>query len=593
MPCVTTPSYSVLINGSASHFIHSERGLRQGCPLSPLLFLIVMEGLSHLIISAKRDVSLSGLKITDDCYLTHLLFLDDVLIMLDGSIRDSLSFSRILQLFSKATGMIVNQQKSTITFARTSVNESQYAHQAFPYNIHPMERGLKYLGFWLKPLCQRIPYWVWLVNKLEKRLTYWSHRYLSRAGHLVLIKSDKRIFSWIGWQKIALPKRWGGWGLKDLASFAKALVAKMSWSLLTSQNLWSRLSYHKYICPLDILEWVRLPSWQRVGISSVWKALLYSLPLIRDNLVWRISDGSLARIRMDPWIGSGGRHILSQNLVRYLHSRDIKVFAQIADQENTGIFYQAWRTAHQLNLPHRWHQEWQNFREDLIESYIRIKEGLDELIWSQDESGKYTPKVSYIFLNIHKKPDIISTWWHIICKLSASPRSKLFFWCILRNRVPTGEHLMHRAQYGPTWCVLCKGASKSIEHLFLRCRAIQDLWRSLSNIIKFDGNWEETDLKDAWEAWVKRHKGSKSINLPILVNWHTWKARNRLISYNRPVHWPMIEARIIVSHRELPDPPPPKDRHPHPPPCIDLNTHGLSSMELQTNRVVGVGSSFT
>lgn len=110
--------------------------------------------------------------------------------------------------------------------------------------------------------------------------------------------------------------------------------------------------------PQDMMDWVRLPSWQKIGISSVWKALLHSLPLIRDNLVWRINDGSLARIVLDPWIGSGGRHIVSQDLIRYHHSREIKVFSQIADQQNSGIFNQAWKTAHQIDLPHRWHQEW-------------------------------------------------------------------------------------------------------------------------------------------------------------------------------------------------------------------------------------------
>lgn len=188
MACITTPTFSVLINGSASHFFHSERGLRQGCPLSLLLFIIVMEGLSRLIASAKWDGSLSGLKISEDCYLTHLLFVDDVLILLDGSIRDSQAFSRILHLFSSATGMLVNQQKSTITFTRASVQESHYAHQVFPFSIHPLDRGLKYLGYWLKPTCQRIVDWVWLVTKLEKRLICWSHGYLSRAGRLVLIK---------------------------------------------------------------------------------------------------------------------------------------------------------------------------------------------------------------------------------------------------------------------------------------------------------------------------------------------------------------------------------------------------------------------
>ena len=117
MACITTPTSSVLINGSASHLFHSKRGLRQGCPLSPLLFLIVMEGLNRLIASAKREGDLCGLKISEDCFLTHLLFVDDVIIMLDGSIQDSRTFSKILLLFSSATRMLANKSKSTITFA--------------------------------------------------------------------------------------------------------------------------------------------------------------------------------------------------------------------------------------------------------------------------------------------------------------------------------------------------------------------------------------------------------------------------------------------------------------------------------------------
>jgi len=148
-----------------------------------------MEGLSRLIASAKRDGDICGLKISEDCYLTHLLFVDDVLILLDGSIRDSRSFSKILLLFSSATGMLANQSKSTITFSHTSVHESHFAHQVFPYNLHPMDRGLKYLGYWLKPTGHKIAYWIWLVKKLEKRLSIWSHKYLSRMGRLVLTKS--------------------------------------------------------------------------------------------------------------------------------------------------------------------------------------------------------------------------------------------------------------------------------------------------------------------------------------------------------------------------------------------------------------------
>lgn len=147
----------------------------------------------------------------------------------------------------------------------------------------------------------------WIPKHILSRLQKLCNRYLWARNQ------DKCIFVWISWQKIALQKRWGGWGLKYLPLFAQALAAKMGWSLLTNQNLWSYLSYHKYIWPQDMMDWVRLPSWQKTGTSSIWKALLHSLPLIRDNLVWRINNGSLARIGLDPWIGSGGRHILFQD----------------------------------------------------------------------------------------------------------------------------------------------------------------------------------------------------------------------------------------------------------------------------------------
>ena len=80
MSCITTVSFSILINGVASPFFHAERGLRQGCSLSPLLFLLVAEGLSRDLREAKRQSSLKGIQISQNLYITHLLFVDDVLI---------------------------------------------------------------------------------------------------------------------------------------------------------------------------------------------------------------------------------------------------------------------------------------------------------------------------------------------------------------------------------------------------------------------------------------------------------------------------------------------------------------------------------
>jgi len=130
--------------------------------------------------------------------------------------------------------------------------------------------------------------------------------------------------------------------------------------------------------------------------------------------VWRINDGHLARIGLDPWIGSGGRHLLSRELIQHLHSHEIIVLANIADPLNSTILAQRWKSAHQLNLPQCWHQEWNDYTTNLLESHIRIKEGSDELIWHRSDSSMYSPKSGYQVLISHKVPDLITFWWKAI-----------------------------------------------------------------------------------------------------------------------------------------------------------------------------------
>jgi hypothetical protein len=80
MACVTTMSFVVLVNGANSPFFNLERGLHQGCPLSPYLFLLVMDGLSKAIIDAVVHHRFKGILYGRNDKLTHLLFVDDVLI---------------------------------------------------------------------------------------------------------------------------------------------------------------------------------------------------------------------------------------------------------------------------------------------------------------------------------------------------------------------------------------------------------------------------------------------------------------------------------------------------------------------------------
>jgi len=115
MCCITSISFDVLVNAFTSNFFHAKKGLPQGCPLSSLLFLLAVEGLSKLIGDAKSREELRGAMVVGYISLSHLLFVDDVLAFSDGSKCDTTTIKNALALFSKVTGMEINIQKSTLS----------------------------------------------------------------------------------------------------------------------------------------------------------------------------------------------------------------------------------------------------------------------------------------------------------------------------------------------------------------------------------------------------------------------------------------------------------------------------------------------
>jgi hypothetical protein len=78
-------------------------GLRQGFPLSPLLFLIIVEELRKTILEAKIIGEILRVKVGRDLSLTHLLFLDDVLLFLKGYAREEIKFKEIMDLYNTTT----------------------------------------------------------------------------------------------------------------------------------------------------------------------------------------------------------------------------------------------------------------------------------------------------------------------------------------------------------------------------------------------------------------------------------------------------------------------------------------------------------
>ena len=160
MGCVSSANFAGLVNGSPSSFFSASRGIRQGCSLSTLLFILVIEGLSLLIEDAKRNGNIKGIKISYHLSLTHLLFVDDVILFGLGTFEEWLDFKAILDIFCEASGMSINVNKSSFLHNDLSMDTLHRITNILPFRVDDIQKGFGYLGYFLKPSGYLIKDWL-------------------------------------------------------------------------------------------------------------------------------------------------------------------------------------------------------------------------------------------------------------------------------------------------------------------------------------------------------------------------------------------------------------------------------------------------
>jgi hypothetical protein len=282
--CISTVQFSVLVNGSPEGFFGSSRGLRQGDPLSPLLFLLVMEVLSKLFQKTKEAGLIWGFLTGSiggsEVCISHLLFADDTIVFCDAVPEQVLNIRKVLSCFEAVTGLRVNLNKSEMVPVGVVDGMSTLA------DLLCCRTGtlpMLYLGMPLGAPYKALSVWNSVLKKIEQRLASWQTLYLSKGGRLTPLKSTlaslptyflslftipvsvthrieklQRNFLWgglgdavkyhlVSWDKVCSPLTYGGLGVKNLILFNKALLGKWLWRFGTEEDhLWRRVIAAKY-----------------------------------------------------------------------------------------------------------------------------------------------------------------------------------------------------------------------------------------------------------------------------------------------------------------------------------------------------------
>ena len=189
METITTASYSVIINGEPHGFIKPTRGLKQGDPLSPYLFLLCTEGLSAMLRKAKESHTLRGVKSSQHgVCISHLLFVDDSLLFCRATVEECQRLLDLLGTYEAAFGQFINRQKTSLFFNTNTKPEVRRAIQQM-MGARAMVNCEKYLG--LPMVCgkSKVNTFKELQEKITKRVMGWKKKLISKAVKEILIKT--------------------------------------------------------------------------------------------------------------------------------------------------------------------------------------------------------------------------------------------------------------------------------------------------------------------------------------------------------------------------------------------------------------------
>jgi hypothetical protein len=493
--CISTSYFSVLLNGSPFGFFSPSRGLRQGDPLSPFLFIIGTE-----VISRMFHRSLRGFKIARSCSpLNHLLFADDLVIFTTATSSEATIINDCLNKYSSWSGQTVNANKSNILFSKNTAASTILAiRNILPYQITPATA--KHLGLPVLYGKSKTAAFSDILDKVNGKIEGWRSKTLSQASKTTLIKAvvsalpsyamssfqfpdglcnqldsafknfwwgfpkDKsRNLSLKSWKSMCLPKDQGGLGFRLMKDVNLSLISKLGWKLLSNHSsLWVYLFQQKYVKYGNFL------SSSLTTVSWIWNGIKAIISIISAGACFIPHNNSSLPIWSSPWIPTMPSFQPTPRLPSI-------------------------PTNHPLSFSDLIHSPTLTWRQNVLQFLfdpttvseilkINIRSNSDSLLWTPSTTGVFSTKFAHHLISsfFHSTPSPLSkSCWKALWKPKLNHRLKLFLWKMVWNVIPTKFQISQSIPSSllDTSCSLCSYPIDSLSHLFFTCPITRVVWR--------------------------------------------------------------------------------------------------------------------
>ncbi|XP_026417279.1 uncharacterized protein LOC113312757 [Papaver somniferum] len=492
-------SVSLMVNGGPCGFFSMHRGLKQGDPLSPILFILMEDVLSRNITNLVNTWQITPMVVRNGIYPTHLFFADDVFLFYNGAKNTLFCLFKLIDKYQHSSGQMINKAKSKCFIDGTNSTRKQQISSIVGMDISNFPD--KYLGIILAP--RRVTTeMVWpIVLMLQSKLAAWKGRLLYFHDRLILVKTVLCSYPLYNMAVYKWPS--------SVIKICEKLIRNFLWSGDGEVTKYKTLSWKKICVPY--IEGGLAKFKDKYGIwfskwklSSVRAGLQWAWLTLQEDISWKIGNGASISVWFDNWYGSSPL-INEIGYTDFVHNNMQLKVQDLIINDQWNIHPQLQHLLQIDNLPH-------------------IHSGNDSIIWNLHSSGMFNNAKAVE--KIRHREDKVD-WSSYIWRKSLHPTIASNIRKLLQGVYVNDDMKRKQGYEMPYRCCICKSEQDFMEHTLWLCEFSVQIWNWLGNMFQFPRPYPFSEVFSA----AKQH--SRIIDEVWIISACTvikefWFQRNRV-----------------------------------------------------------------